>query len=106
MWDAAGMERPEDFLLVVFGEFSEEGLGSGYGCCGWGAQEMVEADVSPGAAEEVAIGREGDFGEAAEAEQVMQKVDFGFKAQDCGFEGLHRASVAGSLRSGIKTQGE
>ena len=69
--NTAGMQRAQEFLLVVRREFPEEGLGSGNSCCGWCAEEVVEADVSPGAAEEEAVGGDRDFREAAKAEQVM-----------------------------------
>ena len=51
-------------------------------------EEVIESDLVLGTAEKVAIGSHHDFGEAAEAEAVVEKVNLRFKAQNFVFEGF------------------
>ena len=54
----------------------------------WVSEKVVKADIGPSASEEEAVGCEGDLGEAAEAEAVMEKIELRLKTQDCFFEGF------------------
>ena len=74
---------------MVVRELFEEVFRPGDGCLTWVPKEVVEADVVPSASEEESVGGDCDFGVAAEAEAVVEKIDLRFNTQDCVFEGLH-----------------
>ncbi len=74
---------------MVVRELSEEVFRSGDGCLTWVSEKVVEANVVPSASEEEAVCGDCDFGEAAEAEAVVEKIDLRLKTQNCIFEGLH-----------------
>ena len=71
------------------------------------AEEVVEAVVSPGASEEVAVGGNGDLGEFAETKAFVNEADLGRKPQNGFFERFHELPpgldwAGKELRRGLK----